>query len=203
MLNLALALFFLLTSSAPSDINGPPTSKSFTGVVSFLGDGETLCVEVTTTNECTAAELNALDEDGTGYAIGKCGDEFKKTCDVEVLKSGGRKTTWPHTVSAEHSKACGETVFTVLMEDCSVCDNLESLITLNSENEVVSGPTCEDVEPGFFTDFINKVKGGEALYIGILVALVAVPVIICLLICCCCMMAQPQGVTTYKIRSAV
>jgi len=200
MLNLALALFFLLTSSATNG-NKQITSKSFTGV-EHLGTGETICMSVTTEFECTADDVNALGEDDEDdYTYGECGDEFKKSCNVELVsQKNGRAKVFP--LVDDESEVCGEAVFTILAKDCSQCDHIENLMGLMTEHTVDS--TCEDHEPGFIQDFINKVKAGELLYVGILLALIVVPIIICFMICCCCMAAaQPQGVTTYKIRSAV
>jgi len=200
MLNLALALFFLLTSGATND---QIVSKSFTGSFTFILTGEPFCVTVTTENACTEADVNAITDDASDmYTLGDCSDDFEKSCNIKVEKYGMLKGEWPHTVSAEESNACGETVFTVLTKECSACAKIGALVELN-ENVEVTEHTCEDHEPGFLKAFINKILEGELLYIGILLALITVPFIICILICCCCMAAQPQPVTTYKIRSAV
>jgi len=179
------------TTPSPNSGNRPATSKAVHTLSSFG------CSQVIFTNDCPLEKLTNYSYD----SLGECGDEYQKTCVFEIKNTDGEKFSSPMTISADKTDGCGEGVFTLFTKECGKCTAYTNLMGAVS-HEVLSGPTCEDRDSdGFINDFINKLKDGDMLYIGIVAAAIVIP-LICCLICCCCCTAQPRNVS-YAFKSAV
>jgi len=203
-----LALFFLSASALvdttrePSGGNGLATSKSF-HVAGEYG----VCSQWTFAKDCTEAQILAssssiphIDNDGNdGLTIGECPDEFEKACDMLYKTSSGGEFGSPITISADKTSGCGEAEYVLLTDDCDTCGKIATLS--HWTGEMLEEPTCKvRGSEGFIKDFINKLKEGELLYIGIAAAAVLVPLICCICCCCCLLNAGSSPKVTYLSR---
>jgi len=171
-------------------------------------DEEGWCNQWTFDNDCTEAQflassLSKVDEDKL-VVIGECPDNFERACDMLVTDSKGEKFGSPLTISADKTNGCGEAEYVLLTDDCDTCSEVaapHAAVELLVGTEEPEQPTCSyrDAE-SFFKDFINRLKEGELLYIGIAAAVVLVPLLCCICCCCCLCKSSPSQKVMYLSR---
>lgn len=186
------------TTPKTSGGNGSETSKSFhvAGKNSMKG----LCSQWTFDKSCTKEQIlaSSLDANEEGLAIGECPEEFEKACDGKFRSTRSTEAGSPMTISADETNGCGEAEYVWLTDDCDTCSVVAGLFSYLGET--IEEPSCRvRGSEGFVKDFINAVKDGEPLYLGILAAAVLVPLLCCLMCCCCCM-ANTGPKVTYVSR---
>jgi len=207
---LYLALFVLAasavsTTSKPSGGNGSATSKVFH---TASDDGYGWCKQWTFENDCTEAQFLAsssslpeADEDGL-IVTGECPDKFEMACEMLYKDKNGEKFGSPLTTSAGKTNGCGEAEYILLTDDCDTCGAVafwHALGEATGSYEELEEPTCSYRE-SFFKEFINRLKEGELLYIGIAAAVVLVPLMCCICCCCCLLSSSPSQKVTYLSR---
>jgi len=160
---------------------------------------EGFCEQYTFANDCSQAQILAMGSSipngdfKRDFTIGECPDKFEKACDMLYKNSKGKLIGSPITISADKTNGCGEAKYEHVTTNCDLCSLAVALKTaFQSGYEELEAPSCEvRGSEGFIKDFINNVKDGEPLYLGIVAVAVLVPILCCL--CCCCCAANPGG----------
>jgi len=202
---LYLALFVLAASAASTNSKSSGGNGSATSKIFHAASDEGWCNQWTFENDCTEAQILAsssslpeVDED-TVIVIGECPDDFGRACEMSYKTFGS-----PLTTSADKTNGCGEAEYVLLTDDCDTCSEVaapHAAVELLVGTEEPEQPTCSyrDAE-SFFKDFINRLKEGELLYIGIAAAVVLVPLLCCICCCCCLCKSSPSQKVMYLSR---